>query len=127
MKESEDINSNEINDLVMIPKSFLPVNVLRLITKEGNYAKITEYDFYTDALGGEGLFYYIDNLGRLVFRDMNISIGVVGKSVDLILDTDHKVVIEPLPDKVYSVINNKFCTLELHFEEGILQQIKSYL
>jgi hypothetical protein len=127
MKESEDINSNEINDLVMIPKSFLPINVLRLITKEGNYAKITEYDFYTDALGGEGLFYYIDNLGRLVFRDMNISIGVVGKSVDLILDTDHKVVIEPLPDKVYSVINNKFCTLELHFEEGILQQIKSYL
>ena len=127
MKDSEDVDYNEINDLVVIPKSFLPVNVLRLITKEGNYAKLTEYDFYTDALGGEGLFYYIDNLGRLVFRDITISIGVVGKSVDLILDTDHKLVIEPLPDKVYSVINDKFCTLELHFEEGILKQIKSYL
>lgn len=127
MQDSEDIESSQINDLIMIPKSFLPVNVLKLISKEGNYDKVSSYDFYTDILGGEGLFYYIDMSGRLVFKDMSLSVEGFSKSTDFIMNIDHKVVIEPLPDKVYSVINNKFCTLELYFEEGILKQIKSHL
>jgi hypothetical protein len=133
MREADDLNTTEIDDLVLIPLIWIPPNILRLITgsvksKEHQPA----HDFYTDELGSNAMFYYIDRMGRLVYKNISMSVvvdeSVVGTSFpSLVYNTQHQVVIEPLPNKVYTTIKNKLCTLELYFEDGILKQVKSQL
>lgn len=129
MQDSEDVFATELDDLVMIPTVWIPPDVLKLIATENvTHEGVPIYDFYTPELGSKALFYYIDKRGRLVYKCMSMTImntDINGTS--LIINTQHQVVIEPLPEKVYTIIKDKLCTLELYFEEGILKQVKSSL
>ena len=128
MAGEDDFYSTEIDDLVMIPTVWIPPDILRLIKTHTTHDSVPVHDFYTPELGSNANFYYIDKRGRLVFK--NISMYVLCDSDNnssMVMNTKHQAVIEPLPEKVYSVINDKFCTLELLFEDGILKQVKSQL
>jgi hypothetical protein len=127
MQDSEDVFATEIDDLVMIPTMWIPPNVLKLISMDVvKHDGVPTYDFYTPELGSNALFYYIDKHGRLVYKCMSMNImNTSGGGTSLVISAEHQVVIEPLPEKVYTTIKDKLCTLELSFEEGILKQVKS--
>lgn len=123
----------EIEDVVMIPLVWIPPNVLKLISLEPKELKTKgARHFYTDQLLNEGCFYYIDEMNRLVYKNIHMSVvlseDLAGKRLpNLVYETEHQVVLEPLPDKVYAKINNKMCILELSFVEGLLKQVNSII
>lgn len=127
MQDSEDVFATEVDDLVMIPTVWIPPNILKLIVNDVvTHDGVPVYDFYTPELGSKALYYYIDKRGRLIYKCMDMTVmnmSVGGTS--LVIRAQHQVVIEPLPEKVYTTIKNKLCTLELYFEDGILKQVKS--
>ena len=127
MQDSEDVYATELDDLVMIPTVWLPPNVLDLIMDEVvTHDGVPVYDFYTPKLGSNAFFYYIDKRGNLVYKNMKMTVmNMTVGGTSLVINTKHQVVIEPLPEKVYTTIKNKLCTLELYFENGILKQVKS--
>lgn len=121
------------DDLVAVPLIWIPPNVLKLISLEPKENKKNgARDFFTDQLEQEAYFYYIDDMGRLIYK--NYSMYVVDdykleqkKQSVLLLDIQHQVVLEPELDKVYAVIKDKMCILELSFREGILKQVNSII
>lgn len=127
MQDSEDVFATELDDLVMIPTVWLPPNILKLIVSEAvTHDGVPVYDFYTPELGSKALYYYIDKRGRLIYKCMDMSVmNMSVGATSLVISTQHQIVIEPLPEKVYTTIKNKLCTLELYFEDGILKQVKS--
>jgi hypothetical protein len=127
MQDSEDVFATELDDLVMIPTVWLPPNILKLIVSEVvTHDGVPVYDFYTPELGSKALYYYIDKRGRLIYKCMDMSVmNMSVGATSLVISTQHQIVIEPLPEKVYTTIKNKLCTLELYFEDGILKQVKS--
>ena len=122
----------KIDDLILIPYLWLPPKILQLLSTSRKKGKEPSHEFYSDDLGAEGNFYYIDNMGRLIFRDICMTV-LVDKSVTgvnsptLITDTEHKLIFEPELEKVYSHIKDKFCILELDFKDGILKQVNSII
>jgi hypothetical protein len=127
MQDSEGVYEVEIDDLVMIPTLWIPPNILKIIaTEDVKHDGVPVCNFYTDELGSDANFYYINSRGNLIYKNMrmtvmNMSVG----GTSLVINTEHQVVIEPLPEKVYATIKDKLCTLELYFEDGILKQVKS--
>lgn len=121
------------DDLVAIPLIWIPPNVLKLISLEPKENKKNgAREFFTDQLEQEAYFYYIDDMGRLIYK--NYSMYVVKdykleqkKQSVLLFDIQHQVVLEPELDKVYAVIKDKMCILELSFREGILKQVNSII
>lgn len=121
------------DDLVAVPLIWIPPNVLKLISLEPKENKKNgAREFFTDQLEQEAYFYYIDDMGRLIYK--NYSMYVVDdykleqkKQSVLLLDIQHQVVLEPELDKVYAVIKDKMCILELSFREGILKQVNSII
>jgi len=127
MQDSEDVFATELDDLVMIPTVWLPPNILKLIVSEVvTHDGVPVHDFYTPELGSKALYYYIDKRGRLIYKSMSMSVMNVSEGcTSLVISAEHQIVIEPMPEKVYTTIKNKLCTLELYFEDGILKQVKS--
>jgi len=127
MQDSEDVFATELDDLVMIPTVWLPPNILKLIVSEVvTHDGVPVHDFYTPELGSKALYYYIDKRGRLIYKCMDMSVmNMSVGATSLVISTQHQIVIEPMPEKVYTTIKNKLCTLELYFEDGILKQVKS--
>lgn len=123
----------EIEDVVMIPLIWIPPNVLKLISLEPKEEKKNGMrHFYTDQLMNDASFYYIDDMNRLVYKEYDMTVvkdaTITGTEMPALrYNIEHKVMIEPLPDKVYARIKNKMCTLELYFVDGILKQVNSII
>jgi hypothetical protein len=118
-------------DLVKVPAEWLPINAIDLFSS-GNFKSLQSANFYTDDLKMNGETFYINKDGYLIHEDRKMSV-VVGEpeindgKVCLVVDTSHRPVMEHKLRKLYSVVWNKMCILELQFKESRVIEAQSII
>lgn len=122
-------------DIVIVPMAHLPKNIVsRILLSKDAKAKsrkpVRQWEFFTFDLDKEYYEYYIDKYGRLVFKEVTMSLESIVNIMtdapirtDLVFNIDHQWIEEPELETIYSVIDGKNCILAVSFEGGVLKQV----
>lgn len=118
-------------DIVKVPFEWLPINAIELLSN-GNFQTLKSANFFTEDLNMDGESFYINDEGYLMHEDKTISI-VVGDphynrgKMCMVVNTAHRPILEHNLKKLYSIVWNKMCILELQFKESRVIEAQSII
>lgn len=119
-------------DMVLIPKDWLPYNVLDLLSDATDGKSFKQAKFWTDDLNQGGELFYINNDGFLIHEDIKMAVVAGEPNINsgkpsLVVDSTHKPVLEHNLKKLYSQIMNKICILVVQFYEHKITEVQSII